>query len=81
MSKDMNIKEEFIDRFAYNYANRGQWISSEWIYEWFSITGKTTRYNGFCNYYILKLKPTEFKLIHTESFGMDKTGRLKNELG
>lgn len=23
MSKDTNIKEEFIERFAYNYANRG----------------------------------------------------------
>ena len=32
MSKDLDIKEEFIDRFAYNYANRGQWVSSEWIY-------------------------------------------------
>ena len=62
----MDIKEEFIARFSYNYANRGQWISSEWIYEWFSMSGKTTKYSDFCTRYILKLKPTEFKMVMTQ---------------
>ena len=72
MSTEMGIKEDFIDRFAYNYANRSQWVSSEWIYEWFCMTGKTTRYNDFCTYYILKLKSSEFKETLTESFSKDK---------
>jgi len=63
MSKGMDIKDEFIDRFAYNCANRGQWVSSEWIYQWFCLLGKSTKYSDFCTRYILKLKSTEFKII------------------
>ena len=45
------------------------------------MTGKTTRYNDFCSYYILKLKSSEFKKLDTETFSMDKSGRMKNKLG
>jgi predicted solute-binding protein len=61
MSKNNNISEEFVDRFVYNYINKDKWVSSEWIYQWFRLLGKTTRYNDFCDRYIKRLSSQYFK--------------------
>jgi hypothetical protein len=34
--KELNISQDFIDKFIYNYQHKNELVTSEYLYDWFT---------------------------------------------